>query len=68
LGLSGQEVFSISGMKAGIKPHQTLKVRAESGGKTKEFEVTLRVDTLEEVEYVRHGGILPFVLRDLIRA
>jgi len=68
LGLTGQEVFSISGMTAGIKPHQTLKVRAESGGKATEFEVTLRVDTLEEVEYVRHGGILPFVLRDLIRA
>ncbi len=68
LGLTGQEVFSISGMKAGIKPHQTLKVRAESNGKPKEFEVTLRVDTPEEVEYIRHGGILPFVLRDLLRA
>ncbi len=68
LRLTGQEVFSISGMKAGIKPHQTLKVRAESSGKAKEFEVTLRVDTPEEVEYVRHGGILPFVLRDLLRA
>jgi aconitate hydratase len=67
LGLTGQEVFSISGMKGGIKPHQTLKVRAESSGKTTEFEVTLRVDTPEEVEYVRHGGILPFVLRDLLR-
>ena len=33
-----------------------------------EFEVTLRVDTPEEVEYIRHGGILPFVLRELIRA
>jgi aconitate hydratase len=68
LGLTGQEVFSISGMKAGIKPHQTLKVRAESNGTAREFEVTLRVDTPEEVEYVRHGGILPFVLRDLLRA
>ena len=53
-------------MKAGIKPRQTLKVRAESGGKTTEFEVTMRADTPEEVEYVRHGGILPFVLRELI--
>jgi aconitate hydratase len=68
LALTGREVFSISGMKAGIKPHQTVNVRAESGGKAKEFEVTLRVDTPEEVEYVRHGGILPFVLRDLLRA
>src|SRR5713101_7408585 len=68
LGLTGREVFSISGMKVVIKPHQNLKVRAESDGKAKEFEVTLRVDTPEEVEYVRHGGILPFVLRDLLRA
>jgi aconitate hydratase len=68
LGLTGQEVYSITGLKAGIKPRQTLKVRAESSGKTTEFEVTLRVDTPEEVEYIRHGGILPFVLRELIRA
>jgi aconitate hydratase len=68
LALTGREVFSISGMKAGIKPHQTVNVRAELDGKAKEFEVTLRVDTPEEVEYVRHGGILPFVLRDLLRA
>jgi len=38
---------------------------AEFGGKTTEFEVTMRADTPEEVEYVRHGGILPFVLRQL---
>ncbi len=68
LGLTGREVFSISGMKGGIKPHQTLKVRAELDGKATEFEVTLRVDTPEEVEYIRHGGILPYVLRDLLSA
>ncbi len=68
LGLTGQEIFSITGLKAGIKPRQTVKVRAEAGAKTIEFEATLRVDTPEEVEYIRHGGILPFVLRELIRA
>jgi aconitate hydratase len=67
LGLTGQEVFSIMGLKTGIKPRQTVKVRAESGGKTIEFEATLRVDTPEEVEYIRHGGILPFVLREMTR-
>jgi len=67
LGLTGDEVFSITGLKAGIKPRHAVKVRAESGGKTVEFEATLRVDTPEEVEYIRHGGILPFVLRELIR-
>ncbi len=67
LGLTGQEVFSITGLKAGMKPRPSVKVRAHSGGKTIEFEATLRVDTPEEVEYIRHGGILPFVLRELLR-
>ena len=66
LGLTGQEVFSITGLKAGMKPRPAVKVRAQSGGKTIEFEATLRVDTPEEVEYIRHGGILPFVLRELL--
>jgi aconitate hydratase len=68
LGLTGQEVFSITGLKAGIKPRQTVKVRAQSAAGTIEFDATLRVDTPEEVEYIRHGGILPFVLRELLRA
>ena len=68
LGLTGREIFSITGLKDGIKPRQTVKVRAEAEGKTIEFDATLRVDTPEEVEYIRHGGILPFVLRELIRA
>jgi aconitate hydratase len=68
LGLSGREIYAISGLAAGLKQRQRLKVRAQEGGKTAEFEVVARVDTPEEVEYIRHGGILPFVLRDLLRA
>ncbi len=68
LGLTGREVYSITGMAAGLKQRQRLKVRAEENGKAKEFEVIARVDTPEEVEYIRHGGILPFVLRYLMRA
>ncbi len=67
LGLSGREVYSIVGLRSGITPRQKLKVRAEENGKTREFEVVARVDTPEEVEYIRHGGILPYVLRDLLR-
>ncbi|HXW83779.1 MAG TPA: aconitate hydratase AcnA, partial [Candidatus Binataceae bacterium] len=67
LGLSGREVYSIAGMSGGLKVHQRLKVRAEEQGKVKEFEVTARVDTPEDVEYVRHGGILPYVVRQLMR-
>jgi aconitate hydratase len=68
LGLTGREVYSISGFGAGLKRHQRLTVRAEERGQAKQFEVVARVDTPEEVEYIRHGGILPFVLRELARA
>jgi aconitate hydratase len=68
LGLTGREVYSIAGLKGGLKPKQTLKVRAEDNGKVKEFDVLARVDTPEDVEYIRHGGVLPYVLRELLRA
>jgi aconitate hydratase len=68
LGLTGREVYSISGLEAGLKRHQRLTVRAEEHGQAKQFEVVARIDTPEEVEYIRHGGILPFVLRELARA
>ncbi|HYL60427.1 MAG TPA: aconitate hydratase AcnA [Candidatus Acidoferrales bacterium] len=68
LGLTGMETYSIAGLKGGISPRKTLKVRAESKGKVTEFEATLRVDTPEEVQYITHGGILPFVLRELLKA
>ncbi|HEV2169735.1 MAG TPA: aconitate hydratase AcnA, partial [Candidatus Binatus sp.] len=50
LGLTGKEVFSITGLSAGLKPRQTVKVRAEAEGKTIEFEATVRADTPEETE------------------
>ncbi len=68
LGLSGREVYSISGLEAGLKPRQVLKVRADENGKTKEFDVLARIDTPEDVEYIRHGGVLPYVLRQLLNA
>ncbi|HEY6393943.1 MAG TPA: aconitase family protein, partial [Candidatus Binataceae bacterium] len=68
LGLTGKEVYSITGLSGGLKPRQKLTVRAEENGSVREFEVIARVDTPEDVEYIRHGGILPFVLRDLLRA
>jgi aconitate hydratase len=68
LGLTGREVYSISGLAGGLERHQRLTVRAAEHGQTKQFEVVARVDTPEEVEYIRHGGILPFVLRELARA
>jgi aconitate hydratase len=68
LGLSGNEVYSISGLEAGLTPRQILKVRAQEDGKTKEFEVLARIDTPDDVEYLQHGGVLPYVLRQLLSA
>ena len=52
----------------GLKPRQVLKVRAQEDGKAKEFEVLARIDTPEDVEYLNHGGVLPYVLRQLLHA
>ncbi|HEX7476318.1 MAG TPA: aconitate hydratase AcnA [Polyangiales bacterium] len=61
LGLTGEEVIDILGIAAGLAPRKRLTVKA--GAKT--FEVSARLDTQQEVEYYEHGGILPFVLRQL---
>ncbi len=69
LGLSGKEIYSIGGIAAGVKPAQVLTVEAVGeDGKTKTFHVKLRIDTPNEVDYYRHGGILHYVLRQLAGA
>ena len=66
LGLTGHEVFDIEGVEA-IEPLGGLTVCATAEGQeTKEFVVRVRIDTPVELEYYRHGGILPFVLRGLL--
>ena len=68
LGLDGSETFDLVGLADGeVRPRQdvTLVVRRESG-ETEEVPVTLRIDTPIEIDYYRHGGILPFVLRQLL--
>jgi len=67
LGLSGHEVFSISGLESlneGISP-KTVRVTAVDGERTVEFEARLRIDTPMEAQYYRHGGILPYMLRQM---
>ena len=68
LGLDGTETFSVLGLSENVEPRQkvTLQIR-RADGRTEEIRVTLRIDTPIEVEYYRHGGILPFVLREIIR-
>ena len=67
LGLDGTEQFDLIGLEAGVKPLQdvTLVVRRANGAR-EEVPVTLRIDTPIEIDYYQHGGILPFVLRQLL--
>jgi aconitate hydratase len=69
LGLTGNEQFSVLGVSAALSGTPRTKVVATApDGLTKEFEVLVRVDTPQEAEYFRNGGILPFVLRQLAAA
>jgi aconitate hydratase len=66
LGLTGHEVFEIEGV-ASLSPKKAITVRAKAdGGLTKAFSVIARVDTPEEVSYYHHGGILQYVLRQML--
>jgi len=67
LGLNGTERLSIRGLGADIRPHQLLTVEVvRSDGSHGNFQVLCRIDTLNEVEYFKAGGILHYVLRQLI--
>lgn len=69
LGLTGQETYDLIGLDDSLTPGAKLQVRAVSeDGTVKEFSVVARVDTPNEVQYFRHGGILHFVLRSLMKS
>jgi aconitate hydratase len=67
LGLTGQEIVTIRGVAADtVRPGATARVSAQrEDGTTVAFDVLVRLDTGVEVDYYRHGGILPYVLRQL---
>jgi aconitate hydratase len=69
LKLDGSEVFDFTGLEKGITPRQdvTMTIRRKNGSSEK-VPLTLRIDTPIEVDYYLHGGILPYVLRELIAA
>jgi aconitate hydratase A / 2-methylisocitrate dehydratase len=66
LGLTGEEELTIRGLEAGVHPHQELEVEARHGDEVKRFRVVSRVLNETEVGYLRQGGVLPRVLRDLM--
>jgi aconitate hydratase len=69
LGLTGREVYDIGGVVEGLKPRGELTVRATADvGSVKEIRVDARIDTPEELVAFRHGGILPYVLRQLVQS
>jgi aconitate hydratase len=69
LGLNGFEHYSIEGITDTMVPRAVLTVRViGADGKTSTFTARSRIDTPAEMEYYRHGGILPFVLRSLVKA
>jgi aconitate hydratase len=69
LGLSGEETYAIEGVAARLTPGMTVAVTATgAGGAATTFTALVRIDTPDEAEYYRHGGILQYVLRQLASA
>ena len=69
LSLTGEEVFEISGINDLVRKFSSgrqVKVRATANGKTADFNALVRIDTPQEAQYYANGGILQFVLRQLI--
>jgi aconitate hydratase len=69
LGLTGREAYALEGIENSLRPGGTITVRGiDDTGKAIEFQTTARIDTPEELVAFRHGGILPYVLRQLVGA
>jgi aconitate hydratase len=67
LGLDGTETYDITGLGPNLKPQQDLTLRVtRANGKTEDVPVRCRIDTPIEIDYYQHGGILPYVLRQLV--
>lgn len=67
LGLDGTETFDLLGLENGVRPLQDIRlVVHRTNGATEEVAVTLRIETPIEIDYYQHGGILPYVLRQLL--
>jgi aconitate hydratase len=68
LGLVGTEVYDVVGLSPALKPQQDLTLRiTRADGSVTDVPVRCRIDTPIEIDYYQHGGILPFVLRDIVR-
>jgi aconitate hydratase len=69
LGLNGTETYDVIGLSPAVKPQQDLTLRiTRKDGSTQDVTVTCRIDTPIEIDYYQHGGILPYVLRQIAAA
>jgi aconitate hydratase len=68
LGLTGEETFSIENLAAAIPTRKAVVKATRKDGTVQSFTTTVRIDTPQEREYYRHGGILQYVLRQLLKA
>jgi aconitate hydratase len=69
LGIDGSETFDLRGLEAGVQPRQRVTLIIHRGtGEPRSVPLTLRIDTPIEVDYLHHGGILPYVLRQRLTA
>ena len=67
LGLSGEEIYNVTGLSDDLKPGAVVAVEARAAdGSLRSFQARVRIDTPVEVEYYRHGGILHMVLRQML--
>jgi aconitate hydratase len=67
LGLDGSEIIDITGVEAGLQPRMDLTLTiTRADGKVETVPVLCRIDTLDEVDYFKHGGILQYVLRNML--
>jgi aconitate hydratase len=68
LKLDGTEIYSLRGLTDAIKPRQIVMLEIQrADGKLESVPLVLRIDTPIEVDYYQHGGILPYVLRQIVK-
>ncbi|MES2121339.1 MAG: aconitate hydratase [Chlamydiota bacterium] len=66
-GITGHETFSLLGLEGEVKPHQEVLLEIDrGGGKVDKVPLILRLDTPIDIDYYKHGGILPYVLRQIL--
>ncbi|MEO0289878.1 MAG: aconitate hydratase AcnA [candidate division WOR-3 bacterium] len=67
LNLTGEEIYFIEGLEEDLKPNKKVKIKAKKDDREIVFNGILRIDTWKEIEYLKYGGILPYVLKNFLK-